>query len=199
MTNRRFGFLPTTVWSHDQLEADRLHAVEWFRRERLEEPLEEYLETFDEVQGTMEHLLESTVDLSLLEDQALEILQDRALREGFRYLAGPPISLDDLKTLVNSNSLSSRTLRLNPDLVRRLVDTIRAGLDRRRFPWVSEGREPTPDEREAAVVASAALIATQRVATSRRNLGKQAQEEHVREVLIASGLVEVPPCRTYTF
>lgn len=194
MSNRgSTRFVAPTTWSHDELEADRIQAIEVFRRERLQEPLEEYLEVFEQVQAMMENLLEGTVDLALLEDQALEILKDPRLRESFRYLAGPPISLDDLKTLVNTNSLSLKTLQTDPDLVQRLVDTIRAGLDRRRFPWVTEGREPTPAEREAAIIATAALMATQQVATNRRNVGKKTQEERVRQAMIDYGLTEVRP------
>jgi hypothetical protein len=165
--------------------------MEAFRHERMAEPLEEYLDAFEQVQGAMETLLEGTVDLSQLDEQALDIVKDPSLLDAFRYLAGPPISLDDLKTLVSARSLSPATLASDPDLVRRLVDTIRAGLDRRRFPWVAEGRDPTEAERDAAVLASAALIATQRVATSRRDVSKRAQEERVRQALIESGLLEV--------
>ncbi len=194
---RRRGFLPRDVWSPEQLEADRLESIALFRRERLEEPLEEYLEQFDQVQRALEELVESTVDLSQLEDHALQILTDPALLEGFRYLAGPPISVDDLKTLADTNSISSRALEGDPELVQRLVQTIRDGLDRRRFPWVAEGREPTQAEREAAVLASTALIATQRVATSRRTQGKKAQEERVRQALLDHGFGEVDvPGRT---
>jgi len=132
-----------------------------------------------------------------LEDQALDVLTDPVLLDAFRYLAGPPISLDDLKILVDTNSLTTRTLQANPELVQRLVQTIRAGLDRRRFPWVSEQREPTEAERNAAVLASTALMATQRAATSRRSEGKNVQEEKVRQELRRVGLIEIDiPRRT---
>lgn len=183
--------MPRIEWLANELERDRQLAIEQFRRERLEEPLEEYGETFDRVQGIIEELLEGTVDLSQLEEQALEILTAPLKLEGFRYLAGPPISLDDLKVLVDSNSLSPQELRRNPTLVQRLVATIRDALDRRRFPWVTEGREPTEAEREAAIVATTALIATQRVATTRRSTGKQAQEEAVRQILLSAGFQEI--------
>ncbi len=139
----------------------------------------------------MEDLLESTVDLSELEGQALDILTNPALQEAFRYLAAPPISTDDLKTLVDRTSIAPQILRKDPDLVQNLVDTIRAVLDRRRFPWVTEGREPTEAERQAAILASSALVATQRVATSRRNESKRVQEERVRQALLTQGLTEI--------
>lgn len=184
MTNRRESkFVERTTWLHEQLEADRLVSEEVFRRERMQEPLEAYLDAFEEVQDAVENLLESTIDLSLLNEQALNILTDSPLLEAFRYLPGPPISLDDLKTLAEARSLAPKVLTNDPEAVQRLLETIHAGLDRRRFPWVTEGREPTQAERDAAILATTALIATQRVATSRRTESKKAQEERVSETL----------------
>lgn len=191
MTNRGLP-RPRTEWAPAELEADRRQSIEHFRHERMTEPLEQYLDAFEEVQDAMDELLESTVDLTMLEDQALEVLTNPALLESFRYLTGPPISLDDLKVLVDTNSLIPAALLRDPDLVRRLVSTVRAGLDRRRFPWVAEGRAPTEAERTAAVLASAALIATQRVATARRTESKVVQEALVRRILLDSGFRQIP-------
>ena len=71
------------------------------------------------------------------------------------------------------------------------MSVVRTGLDRRRFPWVREDRDPTEAEKKAAVLASAALMAAQRVGTDRRSKGKRAQEGIVAGVLIGAGLVEV--------
>ena len=38
-------------WAKEHLEADRIKAIELFRKERMEEPLEDYLEAFDQYQG----------------------------------------------------------------------------------------------------------------------------------------------------
>lgn len=187
----RSPLMSRTVWQVSYLENDRARSTEIFRRERLEEPLEAYLDEFEEVQDAIETLLESTVDLTLLEQNAVEVLSDPRLLAGIRYLAGPPISEDDLKTLIDSSSLAPKTLRMQPVLVQRIVDTIRTGLDRRRFPWVVEDREPTPTERHAAIIASATLMASQRAATTRRNESKQAQEGCVGQALISYGLDEI--------
>jgi len=150
------------IWTSDQLEADRLNAISLFRKERMEEPLEDYLEYFDEYQGYIEELLETTVDLSRLDATALEVLTDPHLLEAFRYIAAPPISADDLKVLADAK-LSKGQLRKSPEEVERLVQVVRSVLDRRRFSWVVEGREPTESERGAAVMASAALMAAPRL------------------------------------
>lgn len=149
----------------------------------MEEPLEAYLDVFDDRRGVFENLLETTVDLTQLSEHSIEILTDPQLLEAFRYIAGPPISLDDLKVVANAPSLSSKSLQGDPSLAKRLIETVLLGLDRERFPWISEGREPREDEKRAAVLASAALVASQRVATDRRSEGKSAQEMLVETTL----------------
>jgi hypothetical protein len=172
------------VWTSEELDAARLHAIETFRKERLEEPLEAYLEAFDQYSGVIEDLLESTVDLSRLDDAALDVLTNDGLLEALRYLPGPPISTDDLRTVAGAASLNKNALRSDPALVQRVIEVIRVALDRRRFLWVAENRDPTEAERGAAVLASAALMATQRVGTDRRSQGKKAQELKVENAFL---------------
>lgn len=186
------------VWSSEELENARREATEIFRKARLEEPLEAYLEAFDEYQGIVEDLLETTVDLTQLDDNALDVLTDENLLEAFRYLPGPPVSADDLKVLAEATTLNRNRLKQDADLIRRIVHVVLVGLDRRRFVWVSENREPTEAERGAAVLASAALMATQRVGTDRRSSGKRAQEQRVEDTLLRKGFNKVPSRRIRT-
>jgi hypothetical protein len=181
------------IWTSQQLDADRLKAITIFRNERMEEPLEDYLEAFDEYQGYIEELLETTIDLTRLEAAALEFLTDSRLLETFRYLAAPPISQDDLKVLAEAPSFAKGRLHGRPEDVRRLIEVVRLVLDRRRFAWVIENREPTDSERAAAVMASAALMAASRVQTNRRTLGKKQQEQLVKQTLEELGLKKVAP------
>ncbi len=177
-------------WTEQQLDAQRLIAIEEFRKLRLEEPLEQYATTFDEYQGVVEEFLELTVDLSGLDSQIAEILRNPRHFETLRYLAGPPISLDDLKVVANAE-MPRKQLLDDPAAIARIRQVIRDGLDRRRFPWVFEGREPTENERQGAIVASSALIAMRRVETLRRTVGRKAQELAVRAALTLSGFTEV--------
>ena len=174
--------VPAPRWSADELDAGRLAAIQLFREARMQEPLEDYLNTFDMYRGVMEDLLETTVDLSQISDLAVEILTQPELLEAVRYLAGPPLSEDDLKVLSEA-SLAPGKLRADPEAARIVVQIVMLGLDRHRFPWVSEDRDPTDAEREAAAIASAALIASRRVMTNRANEGKQSQEDDVARVL----------------
>jgi len=177
-------------WTAEELDKARKRAVEIFRSQRMAEPLEAYLEAFDDYQGVVEDLLETTVDLTDLESTALSVLTDAKLLEAFRYIAGPPVSADDLKIIAEA-VLSNSRLKADPEMVRRIVQVIIAGLDRRRFPWVAEGRDPTEAERSAAVLASAALMAMRKLETARRSDEKEKQEDRVETTLLQNGFVKV--------
>ncbi len=177
-------------WSTGQFEADVATAIENFREIRMQEPLEQYLESFDQYRAAVENLIEGTVDLSQLPDLAVDYLTEPELLTAVRYLASPAISEDDLKVLAEA-VLSPSRLKANPEMARRVIDTVMLGLDRNRFPWVSEDREPTEAERETAITSTTALIATRRVMTDRANTSKNAQEDAVAERLKAAGFVQV--------
>lgn len=176
-------------WSDGRLDADRRRAIEDFREERLSESLGVYLDNFEHYRDAVENLLEATVDLTELAEQATDVLLDADLRYAARYVAGPPISVDDIQ-LLSQASLSPSHIRNDPDGAKRVIETILLGLDRERFPWVAENREATEDERRTAVIASAALIASQRVRTSRANESPARQQELVGSTLSSLGLVE---------
>jgi hypothetical protein len=178
------------LWTAEELEKDRLTAIAAFRRERLEEPLEQYLQAFDRYRSVVEELLATTEDLAKLDDTALAVLVDRRLAEASRYLTGPVVSTDDLRTVADA-VLAPARLQKDPAMVDRIIDFIRTGLDRRRFAWLGEARAPTKNERNAAVLASAALMANARVGVARRAKGSADQEKAVKDILSARGLTLV--------
>jgi hypothetical protein len=178
-------------WTEGQLVEGLNKAKALFRQERMEEPLEAYLEAFELYQGTVEDLLETSVDLVQLDQRSVDILTNPDLLKAFRYLTGPPVSEDDLKVLAEA-FLSPSQLRKDEAMASRVLSVISLGLDKRRFPWVAEGRDPTEEERKAAVLASAALMASSHVSTSRRSEGKDKQELLVEEALTAIGWHKVP-------
>lgn len=180
------------IWSDEQLEADRQVAIAAFRKERLEEPLEQYLENFNDYKADVDELLEATVDLTQMSPPDPSVFESKRLMLALRYLAGPPISEDDLKVLAEEASLAPSKLKNDPEMAQRVVDTILIAIDRGRFPWVVEEREPEPSEREAATLASAALMATRRSETLRRNEGKTLQEDAVADALVEIEFQEVP-------
>ena len=179
-------------WGDARLEADRTRAIGEFRTERLREPLGLYRELFGRYREGVERLLAATDDLAGIQAEAARILVDDDLRYAARYLASPPISEDDLEVLSDA-SLGARALRRDPGAARRAVETILLLLDRERFPWLSDHRRPTDEERRTAIVATAAMIASQRVLTARMNAAPRRQEALVRERLADAGFVEDEP------
>lgn len=182
---------PPPVWSEEQLEVARDRAEEHFREGRHTEPLELYLELFDDYQGVVEEVLEQTVDLSQLRSEALNLVADERKLEVLRYLSGPPVSADDLKVLLQAKSLAASRFTAEPELVDRLMGFVQDWHDRRRFPWLSESWEPEEHDRNAAILATTALLAMRRMETMRRNTGMTGQEQFVAIQLRQSGLKQV--------
>jgi hypothetical protein len=179
-------------WSEAELARDVKASIDIFRTSRLEEPVEAYLLHYDKYWDNIGDLLELTVDLTDTSDAVMaRVLADDQMVHAFRYLPGPPISSDDLDTLVDCGQVNASELKRNPGLASKVAETVMSCHDRRRFPWVSEKREPTESEREAAKVASAALMAYQRTQTDRRTEGKEIQEKKVHDLLIANGFKEI--------
>jgi len=171
-------------YSSDELAELRKEAIKNFRAGRLEEPLEDYIEAFDDYLGVTEELLETSVDLTELEKRALDIVTNKSLLKALRYIAAPPISDDDLKTLAEVKSLAPGSLKKNPVAVREIVRTIMVAIDRKRFTWdFTNGGEPDEHERSAAVLATAALLASAHVATKRRHAQQHGQAEIERHWL----------------
>jgi len=179
-------------WTTEQFDIQRREAIANFRKFRLEEPLEAYLEFFDRYQGLFETLLEMTVDLTEIKTHGLHVLTQDNLIEAVRYLAGPPISEDDLETISEAANLNKKTLEADPVLVQRVIDLVILALDRRRFPWLTQNREPTEAERLAAIIGSTSLLATTKLSTSRRSKGKKDQELLVEDALLGAKFKKVP-------
>ena len=149
------------------------------------------MELFDDYQGVVEEVLEQTVDLEQLRAQALALVADKRKLEVLRYLSGPPVSADDLKVLLQVKSLTASQFRAEPELVDRLMDFVRDWHDRRRFPWLNEPWEPEEHDRNAAIMATTALLAMRRLETMRRNTGKAFQERLVAMQLRDSDFKQV--------
>ena len=183
----------TPHWTSQELELWRQQSIDVFRKSRLEEPLERYGAAFDEYRTAVENLLEQTVDLSQLREQANGLLKNRKTLEIVRYLAGPLISADDLNTLLGVKSISAKRIKEDAGFAAEVIDLVIDTLDQRRFPWVRDGSEPTETEKLAAVIASAALLANRKVATDRRHESKRQQEDAVVAMLEHIGWKQVKP------
>ena len=171
------------AWSRDDLDQARQQAEEHFRQSRYTEPRADYLQLFDEYREVVQEVLEETADLTKVDAQALDLLSDDRKREVFRYLSGPPVSEDDLKVLLQAQSISAARLRDHGDLLDRIIAFFHDWHDRRRFPWVGGQTIPGEHDRSAAVLATTALLAMRRLETTRRSQQKARQEDLVAQQL----------------
>ncbi|WP_325434969.1 XamI family restriction endonuclease [Dyella sp.] len=159
-------------------------AMALFREQRLGEPLALWKATF-RTRRNMTRQVFNELDLRnprRVHSRQVVALYEKQLDEVLRYLTAPPVSHDDLKVLSDS-TLSVKSLRANPYQARSVLRTLLQTLDPFRFPWVEARRRPSPAEWKAAIMATAALMTAQRVATTRRNTSKDDQESAVKEYL----------------
>lgn len=185
---------PAPRWTKEQLTADAVAARDIFRRERLEEPLTRWKETFGQCRQKFQKLLDEYGGVNpanIPPAQVAAIFKD-GLGDELRYLAGPPISADDLKVLAET-TLAPGVIARDAEAAKRILVTIVQALDPCRFPWIAENRNPTEIERISAIISSAAMITKQRVQTDRANEGKDAQEAAAKAFLIGINSKEVPP------
>jgi hypothetical protein len=173
-------------WTQEQLSAGIESAKTRFRHERLDEPLEQWKAVFDKYKAQFQALFDEygIADPTALTAEQLANLFRADLGDALRYMAGPPISADDLKVLAEVTSLKPNVLAKNADASKKVLDTIVQTMDPQRFPWIAEKRDPTDEEKRIAIIASTALITVQRASTQRRSTGKVEQEAAVQKYLI---------------
>jgi hypothetical protein len=180
-------------WTVEELaEAAAISAAQ-FRSERLA-ITDSWATHYKQARGKFQLLFEKLNDLNpgAIGDTDLADAYSLGLGEALRYLAGPPISDDDLQVIADVESIAPGALKKNPEALRRVFEVIERVIDPYRFPWVSAGTPPSARQREAALLASSVLLAAQRIATERRNEGKEDQETKVKDYLRTLGFSEVP-------
>src|SRR3546814_18201557 len=80
--------------------------------------------------------------------QLRKIWSDAPVFDALRYVAGPPVSIDDLGVLVTAttNKLTKARLSRDDDLARATLAMICRLTDDSRFPWVKDRRKAAPEE-----------------------------------------------------
>ncbi len=129
-------------------------------------------------------------DAELLASIVSHKLQFQALRA----LAAPPISEDDLDTLLDAR-VNKTAVRRNPALADEIGRLLLAALDPHRFPWVLQGRPPTEVERHTAIMATAVLISMNTVYTRRRSDERDQLEGRLEQLLVDKGYTRAPAPR----
>ncbi|MGX1932857.1 XamI family restriction endonuclease [Microbacterium resistens] len=114
----------------------------------------------------------NTVGLTELRDQAATLLSSGENLTVVRYLAGPPLSEDDLMAIAETDSLARGQIKTDPSIAERVGDTVLSGIDRRPFPWATENRKPLVAE--SAVVGTVVRVANQKPADVAAHAGEEA-------------------------
>ncbi len=186
-------------WTREQLQAEVLRSEELFRSGRLA-ATEAWTTHFLAARDSFEKLFDTLDNLrsGKITDAKLADVFISNLGNALRYLAGPPISADDLKKIADVGSMSPRSLSRNRADLRKVFEVIHASVDRHRFPWFGSRSDPTKAQLESALLSSAVLMAAQTVATARRHNAKRTQEEAVKGFLTIQGMEEIAPARIGT-
>lgn len=168
-------------WTDDELRRGRELAEARFVLERKGEGPSAFYGTWDRVQPQIEAGLTATANLRDISPNAL--VEQRELWQTLRYFCAPPISEEDLWTLVG------KKFRYVPAAyAEKVADAFKAVLDHRRVPWVEQAREPTPDEKARAILSTTVLRAHEAFRTGRRGSTSRAQEDEAAQALAKAGL-----------
>ena len=181
------------VWSEGELAREAAIAAERFRAERLSATADWDVHV-ERAKAKFERLRDALDDLrpDAASDECVAVAFGDDLREALRYLAGPPISDDDLKVVADVASLSPGGADEGRAARRKAFAVVERIIDAHRFPWRGAGSPPSDAQRHAAVLASSILLAAQRSATGRRSEGKNAQEKEIKRRLLDIGFGESP-------
>ncbi|GAB3425899.1 XamI family restriction endonuclease [Massilia solisilvae] len=185
------------IWSDEDILADCTEATRLFRIRRLDESLEDYVSEFTSAETAAASLIDRLPELLRRPvDQELlgSIVGNPMLFTALRYLTAPPVSEDDLRTLL-SGRVSRKAIRGSRELAEQLQFLLHQTLDPKRFSWILENQTATPEQRRTAVIATAVAMTAQRVQANRRSEEKKDLESAVEDLLKALDYQRVPTPR----
>lgn len=180
-------------WTDDEIVNDAARSKAKFverRRAEVNEP-SLYLGEYEEAMRATKKLIRKLPDLVTVPVDKEELGKVIASEEEFaalRYLAGPPVSEDDLVTLIGS-PVNGRAVKRDQVLADKVASFFLLALDSKRFPWIAEGRAAKPIELRLAAASTTVAIASQRTQTRRRSLERAAIEGAVAKSLRKCGYV----------
>jgi hypothetical protein len=152
--------------------------------------MDKYLAAFEELERANQTVIDALPGVfsdPVNPGLVASLIKDKNLCTALRYLGAPPVSEDDLETLVGE-SLAWTLIEKEPERAAAIRDVIRQILDPKRFPWIYAGRSATDEERAAAILASTVVASTQRRQTSRRSDDGMSMEQAVRDVLVGMNM-----------
>jgi XamI restriction endonuclease len=179
------------IWSDAQLKIEAQRALDDFVDRRLAETSNAYVAHVGRHKRAIFELfgiLQSVDPFDPDPEIVRKILLDEGMFNALRYMAGPPVSSDDLGVLVSRDvkGINKTLIRKSDDLVKDVLRLICKLADPVRLPWIGNGRAPTRRELRDSVASTAVLHATQSLQTERRGFGKIV-ERKLESRLIALG------------
>jgi XamI restriction endonuclease len=151
-----------------------------FTDQRRDEGPRAYATVYYELEPRIRASFEATDDLRSVTGEAL--LQDPLLWQVLRYCCAPPISEEDLWTMVGR-----KFRRVPPEIADATAEAVQPLFDPIRFPWLEQDRYPTDTERDASLLATTAMYASVMTGTRRRGDVSARQEAAVAAILTSSG------------
>jgi hypothetical protein len=176
-------------WTPDELESDRQLALADFIASWGTRGTARYVDAVADLSTHLQRLFASSNDLM---DLSGATFTDASLVSAARFVVAPPVSADDLKTLIGGNIGSKAP---NAERAEQAARIIRSAWDPLRFPWLSERRPPTDAERGTAIKWTASIWAIESMRTLQRMTSARDQELRVSKALEACGFGELPPRR----
>lgn len=183
------------LWTDDELKQQAQIALEEFVDRRLAEPGGKYVAHIQARRRAVFRLFRKLagVDPSNPSPAIVrEVISDEEMFAALRYVAGPPVSEDDLGVLVTrSIDGFSRTALAGDDALPVSVLKLICQLaDPYRFPWIAAGRVASRAEIRDAIAMTGVLHASQSLQTERRGHGKLV-EQRLENRLVELGFVKV--------
>lgn len=187
MASTKANSAPRT-WTEAELGEQAQIALDGFVDRRLAEPEETYAAHFKARRRALVRLFRKLSGVDPGNPSAAlvrDVISDEDLFAALRYVAGPPVSEDDLGVLVTRNvsGIAKKALTTGDDLPVAVLKLICRMADPFRFPWVAERRSPTERELRNAVTMTSALHASQSLQTERRQYGRAVEKQLVARLL----------------
>jgi hypothetical protein len=180
-------FIDPPRWFADELDGQREIALTRFIEAWGREGTRAYRELFERNAPVVRTLFTLTSDLTNFRAEFFASEPD--LLTAARYLGGPPLSADDLATLIGGK-VGRR--RLDAELEQNVERVLRSAWDPVRFPWLPAGRSPEDHERDAAIAWTAGIWSVEQLRTKRRTESSRRQENAVVEALREAGFDQRP-------
>lgn len=183
------------IWDDAALRLHVQKSLIGFVERRLSEPQSRYLQHLEKRKSETQKLVRLLAPFDIANpDPSIvrAIFSDPELEASLRYVAGPPISADDLGVVVTRRPerLGRGRIKADASLGADIIRLICSIADPARFPWVRQGRAPRAHELKLAIRATASIRASQTMQMERRGYGKIV-EAMLRERLSAGGFTRV--------